>query len=94
MGFNQDYNELIERLLPYYLPYNGQHKLSLAIYHQGEEFFHIFEQPSSEADLYEIGSITKVFTSTLLSIEVVHKRLSLGDPVASFFHRSPHLDLR
>lgn len=39
------------------------------------------EQPPNERTIYEIGSITKVFTGTVLAILTLEKKVRLDDPV-------------
>ncbi|RAJ06754.1 CubicO group peptidase (beta-lactamase class C family) [Chitinophaga skermanii] len=45
-------------------------------------------------DLYEIGSITKTFTSTLLALEVIKGKMKLNDPVNKYLSKqTPTLQL-
>lgn len=41
--------------------------------------------PATEFTVYQIGSVTKVFTGHLLAQLIIEKRLSLSDPLADFF---------
>jgi CubicO group peptidase (beta-lactamase class C family) len=65
--------------------------LSVGILKNGETFFYNYGEtkkataklPSSK-NLYEIGSITKTFTSLLLAKAVVGKKIALNDPVNKY----------
>lgn len=49
-------------------------------------------EPVTPDTIFEIASITKVFTSTLLAEEVIAGRMNLNDPVTKFLHfaHPPH----
>jgi D-alanyl-D-alanine-carboxypeptidase/D-alanyl-D-alanine-endopeptidase len=51
-------------------------------------------QPLDENSLFEIGSITKVFTSLLLADAVERERVSLDDPVSKFLPSSVRMAQR
>ncbi|SMO45441.1 serine hydrolase domain-containing protein [Melghirimyces algeriensis] len=67
---------------------------SVALYHKGEEWVGSYAgselEETDSRSLYEIGSITKVFTALLLAHEVSKGNLNLTEPVHSFF--KDHLD--
>jgi CubicO group peptidase (beta-lactamase class C family) len=44
--------------------------------------------PVNEHSLYEIGSITKVFTATLLAQEILAKKMKVDDPIKSYLPKS------
>ncbi len=51
-------------------------------------------QPVNELTVYEIGSITKVFTATVLADMVVHGEVGLDDPVQRYLPDSVHVPSR
>ena len=66
--------------------------VSLALYFQGEEFLASFgyadlthKRMVSTDTLFDLASITKVFTSSALAVEILRGRMSLKDPVIKFF---------
>ena len=50
-------------------------------------------QPLSSQSVFEIGSITKVFTGTLLADMVARGEVSLGDPVVEYLPRGVTMPL-
>jgi CubicO group peptidase (beta-lactamase class C family) len=51
-------------------------------------------RPATGDTLYEIGSITKVFTSLLLADMVEHREVALDEPVAKYLPREVHVPTR
>jgi CubicO group peptidase (beta-lactamase class C family) len=51
-------------------------------------------RPATGDTLYEIGSITKVFTSLLLAEMVEHRQVALDDPVAAYLPRDVKVPAR
>lgn len=65
--------------------------VAIEIYQDGEPFSYYFgyadpekEIPVTEKTLFEIGSITKLFTSVLLAEEVNAQKISLSDSIAEY----------
>jgi len=84
---NDKITKLLEEKLTVF-PNNTEISIAL-IHNEKSEFFGILrkndslEIKSNQNAIFEIGSITKVFTSTLLSELVIAKEISLDDPVIS-----------
>lgn len=69
--------------------------MAVAIYHDGNEYFLSYgfadqkkEILVNEETLFKLASVTKVFTSTLLSVELVESDMKLSDPVSKYLHLS------
>lgn len=45
-------------------------------------------EPADEHSIYEIGSISKVFTATLLADNIVKGKMKVDDPVSKYLHAS------
>lgn len=50
-------------------------------------------QPVNEHSIYEIGSITKTFTATLLADEVLKGKMKLDDPAQKYLPKSVHMPM-
>jgi serine-type D-Ala-D-Ala carboxypeptidase/endopeptidase len=50
--------------------------------------------PLDEHTLFEIGSVSKTFTATILASMVLEREVALGDPVAKFLPKSVHVPSR
>ena len=62
-------------------------KLTIGIYHKGKTSFKLFDTTGEipyENSLYEIGSIVKTFTTTLLAKYIHEGKMSLDDSVAKY----------
>ena len=60
---------------------NGPQYYSFGLTHEGG-------LPVDEHSLYEIGSITKVFTATLLAQEILAKKMKSTDPIKAYLPKS------
>jgi len=63
-------------------------KLSVGIYHKGETTLKLFDKTGEipyESHFYEIGSITKVFTTSLLAKFLAEGAMSLEDSIGKYF---------
>jgi CubicO group peptidase (beta-lactamase class C family) len=95
--FNSD-NPLKTRLdsvvngpLSTYMRTKGNVGLSVGIYYGGKNYYFNYgetrlgnSQLPSNRTLYDIGSITKTFTSTLLALAVNEGKVKLSNPITSF----------
>ncbi|WP_432990297.1 serine hydrolase domain-containing protein [Dactylosporangium sp. CA-233914] len=90
--------ELIEREGQAYCDARSELTLIVGLTHNGEREVRAFRSAGAKyaplpdaRTIYEIGSFSKVFTTSLLSVLVSSGVLSLDDTVASYF---PELDLK
>lgn len=63
-------------------------KLTVAVYHKGQSEFKLFDKTGEipyHSYFYEIGSITKVFTTSVLAKFVQIGKMHLDDSVANYF---------
>lgn len=74
-----------------YMKTKGNVGLSVGIYYQGKDYYYNYgetragnAQLPSNHNLYDIGSITKTFTATLLALAVNEGKVKLSSPVSSF----------
>lgn len=58
--------------------------VAVAVTWKGRDHFYYFGNTKQEKGIYEIGSITKTFTSMLLVQAVVDKKLSLNDDIRKY----------
>lgn len=84
-------DSIADRVLSKYIRAKGNIGLSAGLYYKGKEYFYNYGEtvsgnrqlPSSHT-FYEVGSITKTFTSTLLAMAVNQHKATLETPVAKF----------
>lgn len=74
-----------------YFDGKGLAGLSLGFYSEGESFILSFgvaskatRVPITPETIFEMGSVTKVFTSTDLALEVLRGKMSLDDPISKY----------
>ncbi len=84
------YEKKIDQLVAPYLKHNKVNAISVGLISNGEIWKKHFgrldgpgSDPPDDRTLYEIGSISKVFTSLLLADAVVSGRVKLNDPISS-----------
>lgn len=86
-----NFESIVKKHITRYLRLKNIPGAAVALYFEGSE--HLFEfgfedadhrQPISSNTLFEIASITKVFTSTALAMEVLKGRMKLDDPVSAY----------
>jgi hypothetical protein len=78
-----------------YFRYSKANSLSLGVIKNGKKYFYYYGEtekgngklPTSKT-LYEIGSITKTFTTTILAQAVLDKKVSLTDDVRKYIGES------
>ena len=88
-AFTQD--DYIQRLGTEFIKSPEAVGLSIGVYNNGKDEHYNFgttkrgiDQSPTPTTLYEIGSITKTFISTLLAYAVLEKRLSLNDDIRKY----------
>jgi len=86
--FSEKTNELIKKATK-----NKDHiKFTIGVLHEGETSFKLFDSKGEipyESYLYESGSITKVFTTSLFAKYLQEGKMSLDDSIAKYI---PELD--
>lgn len=80
--------ELVQRLGDDFIRADQAEALSIALVQQGQVRYFNFgtvvpggQQPPTEHSVYEVGSVSKVFTSLLLAHAVVNQRMALDDDI-------------
>lgn len=84
-------DSVIDKMLSTYIQVKGNVGLSAGVYYKGKDYYYNYGEvkrggahlPTSHTR-YEIGSITKTFTSTLLAIAVNQGKLTLQTPITRF----------
>lgn len=69
--------------------------VAAAVYYKGESYLVSFgyagrDKPVSPDTIFEIASVTKVFTSTALAVEVLNGRMQLNAPITEYLPRLNH----
>ncbi|MCF2443975.1 beta-lactamase family protein [Dyadobacter sp. CY345] len=87
----QTSDALISRLGEEYIKSPEAIGLSIAVYHLDKANYYNFgttekgkDQPATAATVYEIGSITKTFVSTLLAFAVTEGKVKLDDDIRNY----------
>ncbi|WP_343691182.1 serine hydrolase [Chitinophaga sp.] len=82
---------IVEAAVRPYMQLSGSVGLSTGIRYNGQDYFYNYGTIRLGGDtlpdnhtIYEIGSITKTFTSTLLALAVVQKKVTLDQPITEF----------
>ncbi|WP_258100824.1 serine hydrolase domain-containing protein [Marinoscillum pacificum] len=83
--------ELVEKYANEFLEDDRIHSVSIAIYNNGKkQTFHFGEQnpgknnPPTDSTLYEIASVTKTFTGTMVAKAVIDGKISLDDDIRDY----------
>lgn len=65
--------------------------VAVAVYYRGDDYYFNYgfadkslRKPVSEKTIFELASITKIFTTTMLAMEVQTGRMHLDDPVVKY----------
>ncbi len=81
----------IERAVPQYMKKQGIPGISVGLYYMGKPYFYNFgyadpqkKMPVTAHTIFEIGSITKSFTATILALEVNEGNMQLDDPLGAY----------
>jgi CubicO group peptidase (beta-lactamase class C family) len=84
-------DSVVDKLASAYIQTKGNVGLSVGVYYKGQDHFYNYgetkagnNQLPTPHTLYEIGSITKTFTATLLAIAVGQGKVTLSTPIAKF----------
>jgi|GEM_PF-67775 len=84
-------DSLVNKILTPYIQTKGNAGLSAAVYYKGREHFYNYGSTSLDKQvlpnshsLYDIGSITKTFTSSLLVIAAKQGKVSISAPITNY----------
>lgn len=88
---NKGIEETVEHFAAEFLDDDKIHSVSIALYNNGKEFtFHFGEQnpnkknPPTDSTLYELASVTKTFTGTLVAKAILDGKISLNDDIRDY----------
>lgn len=69
--------------------------LAVALYYHGHTYFYNYgvtdrstQQPVTSDTIFEIGSLTKTFTATLIAEQILNHKMNLTDPVVNYLPAS------
>jgi CubicO group peptidase (beta-lactamase class C family) len=84
-------DSIVEAAVRPYISLVGNVGLSAGVRYHGQDYFYNYGSIREGVDslpnnhiIYEIGSITKTFTTTLLALAVVQKKVTLDQPITKF----------
>jgi CubicO group peptidase (beta-lactamase class C family) len=84
-------DSVVNKVLSAYIQTKGNVGLSAAVYFKGKSYFYNYgearqgnAQLPTDHTLYDIGSITKTFTATLLAIAINQGKVTLQTPIPKF----------
>ncbi|MDB5016904.1 MAG: hypothetical protein JWQ84_1736 [Mucilaginibacter sp.] len=84
-------DSVVNKVLSAYIQTKGNIGLSAAVYFKGKSYFYNYgetrqgnAQLPTDHTLYDIGSITKTFTATLLAIAINQGKVTLQTPISKF----------
>ena len=88
---NKSIEETVEHFAKEFLGDDRIHSVSIALYNNGKEFtFHFGEQspnkknPPNDSTLYELASVTKTFTGTMVAKAILDGKISLDDDIRDY----------
>ncbi len=88
---NKSPEEIVEHFATEFLDDDRIHSVSIALYNNGKETtFHFGEQnsnkknPPTDSTLYELASVTKTFTGTMVAKAVLDGKISLDDDIRNY----------
>ncbi|MFD2148688.1 serine hydrolase domain-containing protein [Mucilaginibacter antarcticus] len=92
-------DSVVDNIVTTYIQTKGNVGLSAGVYYKGKDYFYNYGEtkvgnnqlPVSHT-IYDIGSITKTFTATLLAIAVEQGKVTLSTPIAKFLPDSVALN--
>lgn len=86
-----DINKLMSELTAPFVDENQIPGTSIAIYYNGQDYFFNYgfadtqkKIPVTKNTIFELASITKIFVTTLLAVEVNEGKINLFDPVVKY----------
>ena len=95
IGMAQNFDSLVNHAVAQLTTPPNEIGLSIGLVHKGHGFFYNYgnseikkPSPPTQHTLYEIGSITKTFTSYLLAKAVLEKKLKLTDDIRKYLRGS------
>jgi len=84
-------DSLVDKAVSAYIQIKGNVGLSAGVFYKGNSYFYNYGERKKEINrlptehsLYDIGSITKTFTSTLLAIAVNQKKVTLETSITQY----------
>jgi len=84
-------SKIVEQYAKEFLEDNRIHSVSIALVNNGKEYtFHFGEQnpnkgnPPTDSTLYELASVTKTFTGTMVAMAVIDGKVSLEDNIQDY----------
>lgn len=86
--------QVVDNNVPAFMANNQIPGISIAIYYKGKDYFFNYgvankqqNIPVSKDTIFELASITKIFVSTLLAVEVQDNKIQLNDPIVKYLPR-------
>lgn len=86
-----DPGSTVNNLVQAYMAQNDIPGAAVALYYHNQTYLYNFgvtdrstQQPVTSNTIFEIGSITKVFTATLLAEQILNHKMNLSDPVVNY----------
>jgi len=84
-------DSLVDKVVSAYIQIKGNVGLSAGVFYKGNSYFYNYGERKKDHNilptqhtLYDIGSITKTFTATLLAIAVNQKKITLETPITQY----------
>lgn len=84
-------DSLVDKAVSAYIQIKGNVGLSAGVFYKGNSYFYNYGERKKDQNilptqhtLYDVGSITKTFTSTLLAIAVNQKKVTLETPITQY----------
>ncbi len=84
-------DSVVDKVIRAYIQTEGNVGISAAVFYKGHSYFYNYgerkkggKQLPDAHTIYDIGSVTKTFTSTLLAIAVNQRKLTLETPITKF----------
>lgn len=84
-------NRLIETKVKPYIAATGAPGAAVAIFYRGQDYFYLYgfadqskRTPVKQDTIFDLASVTKVFTTTLLAVEIQAGKLKLSDPIVKY----------
>lgn len=81
----------VNQLVLPYMAVNDVPGVAIAIYYRGNDYFYDYgfanretQQPVTRDTIFELASITKIFTTTLLASEIKDGRIQLNDHIINY----------